>query len=270
MTRASINRKKKLAAKPKAALPKANKPLSEYQVAQRDRQGARNRARPERPEANLLKELDGKGGLTLTIQSVKGQDEKLYAAAMFEALGTRSIPFLNDTLDNVMRVLSPSRDVTADQYNAALAIMAAVEPENELEATLASQMVAANDCAMRCMRGMAGSQMTDQHRMYGDLANKFMRTFTAQVEALAKLRRKGEQVVRHVHVHEGGQAVVAGTINQTGGRGSDESSDQSHGAEVFEACAALPSPDAARDGVPVPGNAEREMSHSRRQEPGRA
>ena len=44
----------------------------------------------------------------------------------------------------------------------------------------------------------------------GNLAVKLLRTFMAQTEALAKLRRGGEQVVRveHVHVYPGGQAIV--------------------------------------------------------------
>jgi hypothetical protein len=41
-----------------------------------------------------------------------------------------------------------------------------------------------------------------------------MRTFTAQLDALNKYRGKGEQKmeVKHVHVHEGGQAIV-GNVN---------------------------------------------------------
>jgi hypothetical protein len=37
-----------------------------------------------------------------------------------------------------------------------------------------------------------------------------MRTYTMQVEALARKRRKGQQNIRvkHVHVYAGGQAVV--------------------------------------------------------------
>ena len=56
--------------------------------------------------------------------------------------------------------------------------------------------------------------------MYGNVASKLLRTYTAQVEALAKLRRKGEQKVRveHVHVHPGGQAIV-GAVNHTPGPG---------------------------------------------------
>jgi len=51
-------------------------------------------------------------------------------------------------------------------------------------------------------------------------ASKLLRTYTAQVEALAKIRRKGEQKVRveHVHVHCGGQAIV-GSISHSPGAG---------------------------------------------------
>ena len=49
--------------------------------------------------------------------------------------------------------------------------------------------------------------------------NKLARTFTAQVEALKRYRSKGEQkvTVEHVHVHDGGQAIVG---NVEGGVGS--------------------------------------------------
>ena len=65
----------------------------------------------------------------------------------------------------------------------------------------------------------------------GGLAVKLLRTYTAQAEALAKLRRGGEQTVRveHVHVHAGGQAVV-GNVNQRETGGLNESSGQPHAA----------------------------------------
>src|SRR6185295_10807297 len=57
----------------------------------------------------------------------------------------------------------------------------------------------------------------------GNLTTKFMRTFTMQVEALARKRSKGEQnvTVKHVHIHAGGQAVV-GNVSHRGGRGGKE------------------------------------------------
>jgi len=53
-------------------------------------------------------------------------------------------------------------------------------------------------------------------RRYGEFM--LLRTYTAQVEALARLRRGGEQrvIVQHVNVNEGGQAIV-GAVNHPGG-----------------------------------------------------
>jgi hypothetical protein len=58
----------------------------------------------------------------------------------------------------------------------------------------------------------------------GNLTNKFMRTYTMQVEALARKRRKGGEqnvTVKHVQVHAGGQAVV-GNVSHRAGRGGSK------------------------------------------------
>src|SRR4029450_8931918 len=54
----------------------------------------------------------------------------------------------------------------------------------------------------------------------GNPTNKFMRPYPLQVEALARKRRKGAQNIRvkHVHVYDGGQAIV-GNVSHRGGRG---------------------------------------------------
>ncbi len=48
---------------------------------------------------------------------------------------------------------------------------------------------------------------------------KFSRIYAQQVEALDKHRRKGRQtvVVEHVHVNDGGQAVVGSVLAGRGG-----------------------------------------------------
>jgi len=49
--------------------------------------------------------------------------------------------------------------------------------------------------------------------------NKLARTFTTQVEALKRYRTGGKQkvTVEHVHVHEGGQAIVGNIESGEGG-----------------------------------------------------
>lgn len=92
------------------------------------------------------------------------------------------------------------------------------DPQNTLEAMVAVQGVCAHMAATALTRRTIKAEMIPQMEANGNLANKFMRTFVAQMEGLSRLRRKGEQVVKHVHVNEGGQAVIAGTVT-TGGRG---------------------------------------------------
>lgn len=259
--------KKPVRRKTPAKIEAQNREPTEREIAQRERMDANNLKRDERPEAKFVR---NEGDENLTITAADHQDKRLHGAAMMEALGTRSLPFLNDTLANINKVLSRSGLPTEQQYNAAVAILASVEPQNELEATLASQMVAANECAFRCMRGMITSDMVDQHKMYGDLANKFMRTFSAQAEALSKLRRGGEQIVKYIHVHEGGQAVVAGTINQQRGVAGVGNAEQLYGTNTASECASLPCPDPTRNGVPVPSHAERAMQDTRRPQYGRS
>jgi hypothetical protein len=95
-----------------------------------------------------------------------------------------------------------------------------------------------------------------------------LRTFTLQAEALAKLQRGGEQVVRVVHVHPGGQAVIGNVVarasgnssatdsEQPRGGGVDEKSNQPHAKDQLPAASAQPLPevwseDAKRVGLPV-------------------
>jgi hypothetical protein len=72
---------------------------------------------------------------------------------------------------------------------------------------------------------------------------KLLRTFTAQSEALAKIKRGGEQTVRveHVHVYPGGQAIVGAVSNRkVEGGGVDEKENQAYGAHVQRAITAAP------------------------------
>src|SRR5277367_2055600 len=62
--------------------------------------------------------------------------------------------------------------------------------------------------------------------------NKLTRTFAAQMSALKEYRSKGEQkmTVQHVHVAEGGQAIVGNVNAPTEGVGAREKAkEQPHG-----------------------------------------
>ena len=83
-------------------------------------------------------------------------------------------------------------------------------PENELAAMLASQMVVTHGLAMDMLGRVRRADLLVQAEAVGALATKLLRTYTMQMEVLAKIKRGGEQTVRveHVHVYPGGQAIV--------------------------------------------------------------
>jgi hypothetical protein len=87
---------------------------------------------------------------------------------------------------------------------------------------------------------------------YGRLALKAQSNCRATLEALAKLHQPREQTVRHVHVNEGGQAIVADEFHHhVGGQENAKTVDQSHATDTACDSAALPSPDAQGSGVPI-------------------
>jgi hypothetical protein len=109
---------------------------------------------------------------------------------------------------------------------------------------------------------------------YARIALKAQAGSRATLEALAKLHQPREQTVRHVHVNEGGQAVIADQFHHhTGGRENAKSADQPHatGAAQSGERAALPSPHPIGQAVPIAsGEGEGAVQNARRQRQRRA
>jgi hypothetical protein len=92
-------------------------------------------------------------------------------------------------------------------------------------------------------------------------ANKLSRTYATLLEALNRHRGKGQQkvTVEHVHVHEGGQAIV-GAVQTPGGGSHPKSEDQPHARQIAHAPQlAMRSTNAERELVPVASNAKRPL-----------
>lgn len=204
---------------------------------------------------------DGEQRIMLTIEStgpkssvragVDGMDDSELTMRLIDAFGTTSAEFVDEMSSLLLTVFNSKNDRRATyEMNAALAVLDGLKPENEVEAMLVTQMIAANHSAMKCLAQVGATMMHAE--TYGNLAVKLMRTFTAQAEALAKLRRRGEQVVRVVHVHPGGQAVVGDVHHHPdGGRGQNQNTEgQSDATQDPIKRTALPSQDPI--GAPVP------------------
>jgi hypothetical protein len=87
---------------------------------------------------------------------------------------------------------------------------------------------------------------------YMRLALKAQSNSRATMEALAKLHQPREQIVRHVHVNDGGQAIVAEQVNHyAGGAKNAETVKQSHAAAgETGGSTPLPCEDTAGERVP--------------------
>ncbi|MGN7614023.1 hypothetical protein ACQZV8_18290 [Magnetococcales bacterium HHB-1] len=135
-------------------------------------------------------------------------------------LGTESAPFASDTLLSLigLEVAKSPKKPDEQRINAMIAAVAGIKPRNEVEAMLAVQMVGIHQASMGSMLAANGESMPAQGReRYLNQVVKLSRTFMAQMEALNRYRGKGQQkvTVEHVHVNEGGQAIV-GAVSQGG------------------------------------------------------
>lgn len=137
--------------------------------------------------------------------------------ALLTMLCTRSTAVATDHLTKATAGKSKATD---SQNDAGLRLLAEIAPQTPLEVMLATQMIQVHDATERCLRIFANPDNGLEVKIrYADLATKFQRTFTTQIEALQRLRGNGGQKVRveHVHVHEGGQAIV-GNVEGGGGK----------------------------------------------------
>ena len=146
------------------------------------------------------------------------EDEAAGCQHLMRALGTDSADFMAGVLSQLANAVSPGKDADGAAINFALAVIAGVEPKDELETMLAMQMSAVHMATMTFTRRLAHVETIAQQDSAERALNRLMRTYVAQMEALKRYRTGGEQkvLVQHVNVNDGGQAIV-GTVDR--GRG---------------------------------------------------
>jgi hypothetical protein len=146
--------------------------------------------------------------------------------ALKESLGTEN-PHLWKLFSAHLEGCADSRTGAANNLNQLIPILYHIAPRDTLEAMLAVQMAGIHNVAMNCLSRAMNSQQTFAGRESNlNYATRLLRTFTAQMEALQKYRGKGTQqkvTVEHVHIHQGGQAIVGAVSHQgkSGGGGDD-------------------------------------------------
>jgi len=133
---------------------------------------------------------------------------------------------------------------------------------------LASQAVSLDamftELARRSGANMGG--YPDAAALYMRLALRAQSNCRTTVEALAKLHQPREQTVRHVHVNEGGNAIVTDHFhNHTGGKENVEKVKQPHATGTVGGSTPLLGQDTQGNGVPIAsGKRAQAMQDARR------
>jgi hypothetical protein len=146
-----------------------------------------------------------------------------------QALGTSSSDFVNASLLFVNASLLQLQQaaqlhcggISEVAMNAALALIEAAAPQNEIEGTIAIQMACTHAAGMSVLARF-GSGGGGERRVVAlaSAAGRLLRAYSGRVETLRRLRHGGDQYVRveHVHINEGAQAVIGNVQAQDGRR----------------------------------------------------
>jgi hypothetical protein len=129
-----------------------------------------------------------------------------------KALGTASSDFVNAAMFQLQHAARLHCGGISDiAMNAALAMIEAAAPDNEIEAALAIQMACTHAATMSVLaRFASGGGSQGRVVPLENAAARLLKAYSIQVETLRRLRHGGDQYVRveHVHVGDGGQAIV--------------------------------------------------------------
>jgi hypothetical protein len=199
-------------------------------------------------------------------------DSEGWEAQLNNAFGTNSKDFVEANILSIARILQ-KRDgsIMPHEMDAILAVIDGAQPKDEIEAMLVTQMAITHVLTMRSARAWAKSTVIPEQDSNGLALHRLSKAFTTQIDALAKIRRGGEQrvIVEHVHVYPGGQAIV-GNVTTTGGGAGFGNHEQPHAtAEIdplaFAGCTPMPRQGPEREAMSVPSGARQEtMPHARR------
>jgi hypothetical protein len=157
-----------------------------------------------------------------TVISPDHPDLETGTALVMDALGTTDGPFLNAVMRQLATLTKTGgKLLNEDQLNQTLALIRGIGPQDPVEGMLAVQMAAIHTATLSYARRTAIADTFMESGFAEKAFNRLSRTFVAQMDALKKYRTGGEQkmVVEHVHVHEGGQAIVG---NVQGGRSKNQ------------------------------------------------
>lgn len=177
---------------------------------------------------------------------------------MLHALGTMSEGFVDRIVNQLRNAPGVTDETAVAAINDGLSFIASNKPQSEMETTVLVSYWFSYLFGIRQLQAAGSAPTIDHMNAHGLLAAKVSNLAIKHLEALAKLRGGGKQEVvvthvhQHVHIAEGGQAVIGQVPG--GGGGDLQIEHQSHGTVAglaFAPGAALWSEDPQGEPVPI-------------------
>lgn len=161
-----------------------------------------------KPVRYTVRESNGKTAIVQT-----ETDPIEYALSLFETTGAENPNTALHLVEQLRSVLPNKLD--ASGLNAATDLMSSIQPKDAMEGMLAAQMVACHTMAMTfAQRATALNQPDKAIESNLNRSSKMMRLFSQHMEALHKIRHKGQQTIQVQHIHLDGvqQAIVGNNV----------------------------------------------------------
>lgn len=138
-----------------------------------------------------------------------------------ETLRSEDPDFFAVLITQVSNISVDAQDNQVKAANFSSAFIHGLKAKDQTEAILIAQMAGTHNLIMEFMRrAIFKDQYLDASEKYTYRACKLMNLFLRQIETLEKYRGKLTQqkvIVEHVHVEEGGKAIVGNIENRAGG-----------------------------------------------------
>jgi len=157
-------------------------------------------------------------------------DQKRQALTiLLQAGGVKDADLASRIIEQVNRIQAPwPFGYPKEGFQFAVEMLLEMKPESFTEALLAVQMIGVHHAALAFLhRAALSGQNPERSDSNVALASRLMRLFAEQTGAMARLKGKvGQQsvTVKHVHVYQGGQAIVGavGSADLNQGEGGNE------------------------------------------------
>lgn len=144
---------------------------------------------------------------------------------------------VNQTVNTLWLPEGGQTESAKETIQSTISALRGIAPKDELEGMLAAQLCATHAASMEChRRAMLPNQTFEGRKLALQYADRTSRTYAKLLDTLNKHRGKGQQkvTVEHVHVHEGGQAIV-GSVSGQGGGSTTKTEEQPHAKQIADA-----------------------------------